>query len=273
VQMNRWIMKPLPEVRYQPTHKRVRALSGNQTFADSNRARLVWEPKRVVPTYAVPEDDLAATVTAGEAVDADEHPVRIEAGGPPVLDPRTGFAVHSCEGEPVTLSMDGIELAGAGFRFADPDLAGYVALDFDAFDTWLEEDEEILGHPRDPFHRVDVRRSSRHVQIEVDGVTVADSTTPSLLFETHMTPRFYMSREDVRLDLLTPTDTRTTCAYKGEASYFAIDVDGAPRDIAWSYEDPLPDAIAIRGLVAFFDERLDLILDGERRPRPVTPWS
>lgn len=273
VKMSSQIMKAFADLRYEPTEKRVRAVSSGHTFADSRRARVVWEPRRIVPTYAVPEDDLNATVRAADAGHADEHPVALAEGGPRVLDPRTPFAVHSCPGEPVSLTAGGVELAGVGFRLADPDLGGYVVLDYAAFDTWLEEDEPIVGHPRDPFHRIDVRQGSRHVQIEVDGLTVADSSRPRLLFETHLPPRFYLPRDDVRLDLLTPTDTRTTCAYKGHASYWATDVDGKRRDVAWTYDNPLPDATEIAGCVAFFDEHVDVVLDGERRPRPVTPWS
>jgi uncharacterized protein (DUF427 family) len=273
VQMSKLIMGSFPELRFEPTDKRVRAVSAGRTFADSRRARLVWEPRRVVASYAVPEEDLAATVEVTVAAEADEHPVVMSAGGPPVLDPRTPFAVHSSDGDPVSLTADGIDLAGAGFRLADPELAGYVVLDFAAFDTWLEEDEPIVSHPRDPFSRIDVRRSSSHVQVEVEGVTVADTTNARLLFETHITPRYYLPREDVHLDLLTPTDTRTTCAYKGHATYWAIEVGGVQRDIAWTYEEPLPDAAAITKHVAFFDEHVDLVVDGERRARPVTPWS
>ncbi len=103
--------------------------------------------------------------------------------------------------------------------------------------------------------------------------TFKKTTNARLLFETHITPRYYLPREDVRLDLLTPTDTRTTCAYKGHATYWAIEVGGVQRDIAWTYEEPLPDAAAITKHVAFFDEHVDVVVDGERRERPVTPWS
>jgi uncharacterized protein (DUF427 family) len=272
-QMTDYIHATLGELRFQPTEKRVRAVRGAHTFVDSSRARLVWEPRRVVPSYAVPEDDIDATIRVDDAGDAEEHPVRLGEGGPPVLDPRTSFAVHSSAGEPVTLSAGAVDLTGAGFRLADPALAGYVVLDFGAFDTWLEEDDPIVGHPRDPFHRIDVRHSSRRVQVEVNGTVTADSSRPLLVFETHLPPRFYLPSDDVQLDLMTPSGTRTTCAYKGHASYWASEADGRHRDIAWSYESPLPDCQEIAGYVAFFDEHTDVILDGERRARPVTPWS
>ena len=146
----------------------------------------------------------------------------------------------------------------------------YVELDFAAFDEWYEEDEPVAGHPRDPFHRVDVRRTARPVRIEVDGEVVAETTRARLLFETSLPTRFYLPREDVRVELQ-PSPKRTHCAYKGEASYWSVDVGGERHeDLAWGYEDPLEDARAITGLIAFWDERVDVIVDGERRERPRT---
>jgi uncharacterized protein (DUF427 family) len=153
---------------------------------------------------------------------------------------------------------------------ADGELAGYVQVDWDAADRWLEEDEEIVGHPRDPFHRIDTRESSRHVVVSLDGEVVAESRKPTLLFETGLPVRYYLPREDVRLDLLGASDERTTCAYKGHASYFGTD---AHPDIAWTYLEPLRDAEQIRGLVAFFNERADITVDGEPQERPATQWS
>jgi uncharacterized protein (DUF427 family) len=154
--------------------------------------------------------------------------------------------------------------------YDDPDLAGRVGVRFDAVDRWLEEEEEILGHPRDVFKRIDVRRSSRHVRVIVDGTVVAESSRPWLLFETGLPVRYYLPREDVRMDLLEPTGSHTLCAYKGRASYFSV---GDEADIAWFYPDPLPDSLAIRDLVAFYNERADIEVDGERLERPATPWS
>jgi uncharacterized protein (DUF427 family) len=153
---------------------------------------------------------------------------------------------------------------------ADENLQGYVLVDWQAADRWLEEDEETVGHPRDPFHRIDIRRSSRHVVVSVEGDVLADSRRPTLLFETGLPVRYYLPREEVRMDVLEPSDRRTTCAYKGHASYFSA--RGAP-DIAWTYPDPLTEAEQIRGLVAFFNERTDVTVDGEQQERPRTQWS
>jgi uncharacterized protein (DUF427 family) len=260
----------LGELRYEPVHKRVRALAGGRTIVDSRRPVLVWEPRRIVASYAFPAEDVHATLKPVGGGAAREHPVRLEAGGPPVLDPRTGFAAHSCSGQPLTVEAGGVTLDGAGFRPEDPDLKDHVILDFAAFDEWLEEAQPIVGHPQDPFHRIDIRLSDSRVQVEVDGVVVADSTAARLLFETAIATRYYLPRADVRMDLLTPSDTRTTCAYKGHAAYWSV---GGQRDVAWAYDEPLSDARDVAGYIAFFNERVDVILDGERQERPVTPWS
>jgi uncharacterized protein (DUF427 family) len=264
----------IPELRVHPVTRRVRAEVDGDMVVDSTRAVLVWEPRRVVPSYAVPAADVAGDLVPFDGPPGEEHPVRLDGESAPVLDPRTPFGVHSCPGRPLTLVAGPATLPGAGFAADDPDLEGYVVLDWDAFTRWLEEDQEVVGHPHDPFDRIDCLRSSRHVVLEQDGVVLADSRRPTLLFETPLPTRYYLPREDVRLDLLEPSDLRTVCAYKGRASYWDAHVgDRVLHGIAWSYEDPLHDALPVRDLVAFFTERLDLVLDGERVERPVTPWS
>jgi uncharacterized protein (DUF427 family) len=240
------------ELRYEPIGRRVRATLGEEPVVDSTRAILVWEPRRVVPTYAVPAEDISA------ALEAAPPPAREEVAG--VLHPGVPFAVHTAAGAPVSVG----DRAGAGFRLADADLAGYVVLDFAAFDAWYEEDEPVRGHPIDPFHRVDIRRTARPVRIELEGELLAATTGARLLFETGLPLRFYVPREDVRV-ALAPAARRTYCPYKGEASYWSA---GAYEHLGWSYEQPLAGAAAIAGLVAFWDERVDVTLDGARRARP-----
>jgi len=268
----------LGELRYEPTAKRIRAKLGEETIVDSDRAMLVWEPRRVVPAYAVPAEDIRAELVACVA------PPPAESGTPvgfalpdvtslPVLDPRVPFGVRSTEGEPVELRVRGGDRSVSGFRPSEPDLSGYVIVDFAGLDTWLEEDDEILSHPRDPFHRVDARSTSRHVQVMLDGQVVADTTRARMVFETLLPVRYYIPREDVLADL-EPSPKRTYCAYKGEASYWSPDVGGrAVEDLIWGYLEPLPDAAELKGYVAFFDEKTDLVLDGTARDRPITPWS
>lgn len=256
------LMAELGSLRYEPIEKRIRATAGDATVVDTTRALLVWEPKRVVPSYAVPDADIAGEVVAGgDGAAEPEQPPML--AGRPVYDPSVPFAVHTAPGEPVTV-------AGAeGFRPAAPELAGYVVLDFKGFDAWYEEDERNFSHPRDPFHRIDIVHSSRHVRVEADDETLAESARPYLLFETGLPPRYYLPPEDVRTDRLAPSDTSTACAYKGHASYWALD----GRDVAWSYPAPLREAAEVTGRIAFFNERVDIVVDGERLERPVTPWS
>jgi uncharacterized protein (DUF427 family) len=241
------------DLRYEPIEKRVRASAGADTLVDTTRAVLLWEPRRICPIYAVPADEIRAELEPAEASHEEV---------PGVLHPGIPFSVHTAAGEPVTVS------GHAGFRLADPELAGYVALDFEAFD-WLEEDDPVRGHPRDPYHRVDVHQTSRRVRIEFDGTLVADSSRARLVFETQLPTRFYLPREDIRVPLR-PSALRTYCPYKGEASYFSFD---GGEDLLWSYEQPLPDATQLTELLGFWDERFDIELDGRRRAEPRSELS
>ena len=213
-------------------------------------------------------------------VDPSPRWIRGERGGETVIDSRRMKMLHQhgmlgryfFPRDDIRLDLlDGVEPveppAGA------PGLDGYVAIPWDALDAWYEEDEQNVAHPRDPFHRIDVLPSSRQVRLELDGQLLAVSSRPVLLFETMLPTRYYLPRADVTAELV-PSSTRTWCAYKGQASYFSASVGGRlVPDIAWSYPDPEHDATRVRDLIAFFDERIDVVLDGERRARPVTPWS
>ena len=212
----------LDTLRYEPTAKRVRVSVGGEPVADTCEARLVWEPRRVVPTYAVPITALTAQlVPAGAesgadraaAGDIDEDVgVRLPAiSSRPILDPTVPFDAHSCAGTAFDVIAGEETGAAAAFRPDDPDLADYVILEFDAFE-WREEDEPVVSHPHDPFGRIDVLRSSRHVRIELDGRLLAESSRPMLLFETLLPVRFYLPREDVavRLEPWTPARAGTT---------------------------------------------------------------
>ena len=159
---------------------------------------------------------------------------------------------------------------GASWGYDDPDLAGRVGIAFTALDRWLEEEVEVVGHPRDPFKRVDVRRSSRHVRVLLDGEAYADCRRPLLVFETGHPVRYYLPPDDVRLDRMARSEKRSLCAYKGEASYWSAP---AAEDVAWLYPDPLPDNAELRDHVAFFGERVDIEVDGELVGRPTTQWS
>lgn len=246
-------------VYWEPSERWVRATKGDVTVVDSRRPVLVWEPGRPVPVYAFPTADvrmdlLRETERAGSP--------RRHAGATRFYD----------------LVLDGETVQAAAWTYPVRELSGHVSFEWsgrDVLDHWYEEDEEVFVHPRDPYKRVDVLPSSRHVQVEIEGTVVADTRRPVLLFETHLPVRYYIPREDVRLDLLTPTGSRTHCPYKGVATeYWSWAGGGDMRpDIAWSYPDPLPAVGIIKDLVAFYDESVDTIVDGERRPRPVSHFS
>ena len=266
----RWHLgQAVPQLGFEPVPVRLRALLDGAPALDTRRAVLVWEPRRIVPVYAVPEGDLLVRV---EPTDPPPGPPDLDAF-PPMLGP-DGFEPHTTPGTIVDLVAAGRRVVRAGFRPDDPDLAGLVVLDFAAFDGWLAEDEELVGHAHDPFKRIDVLRCGCRVEVGLDGTVLASTDRALVLLETHLPVRYYVPGEDVAGTLLTPSRTRSTCAYKGTATYLST-ADGEPggRDIAWTYRRPLDDALRVRDHVAFWNERTDLRVDGELQRRPVTPWS
>ncbi|GAA4197345.1 DUF427 domain-containing protein [Microbispora amethystogenes] len=239
-------------VRVEPTAKRVRVYVEGLPVADTTRALLVWEGP-YYPTYYFPAEDVR--------MDA------LKATGETRHSPSRGDApVHDVAGRP-----------GAALVYGDDapleEIRGHVRFDWDAMDNWFEEDEEVFVHARDPYTRVDVLASSRHVRVEVGGVTVADSRSPRVLFETGLPPRYYLPKTDVRLDLLRPSETVTRCPYKGRAEYWSVGEDEPGRDLVWSYPTPLPESQKIAGLVAFYDEKVDVYIDGVLQPRPKTKFA
>lgn len=244
-------------VRVEEGAKRVRVLFAGRHIADTTHPTLVWE-RPYYPTYYLPLD----------AVDRD---VLVDAGETAHSPSRGDAAVHD-----VVLGDRTAE--GAALVYGDdaaiPELHDTVRLDWAAMDAWFEEDEQVYVHPRDPYTRIDVIPSSRHVRVEIDGVTVADSPRPVLLFETSLPTRFYLPKTDVRMDLLTPTDHTTMCPYKGTAEYYAVEVNGTRHDnIVWWYRHPTRESAPIAGLVCFYNERVDLFVDGESQERPTTQFS
>jgi uncharacterized protein (DUF427 family) len=265
----------LPRLRHEPTRKRVRATVAGEVVVDSTEAVLVWEPYRIVPAYAVPPEHIRGELVLAAGSPAPGEPAGFRLpDGRTVLDPSVPFSVHSTEGEPLSLRTPAETRHDVAFRPADPDLDGLVVLDMAGFDAWFEEDEQVHGHARDPFNRIDVLPSSRAVRIELDGTVLAESARAQLLIEHPILPvRTYMPAEDVRVPLR-PSATRTRCPYKGEARYWSLNVDGRPfEDVAWTYEAPRDEVARIAGLVCFFDERVDVSVDGQGSERPRSPWS
>ena len=243
-------------IRIEPGAKRVRAYLGGQVVADSARPVLVWELP-YYPTYYFPLADVRA-----ELLDADD-----------------GVAHSPSRGDARTLGVRAgkNEAPGAALRYQDSpieELRDLIRLDWEAMDAWFEEDEQVFTHPRDPYTRVDILPSSRHVRVDMDGVTVAESTSPRLLFETGLPARYYLPKTHVRLDLLIPTDTVSHCPYKGQAEWWSVRVgEQVYDDLAWSYPTPLPESQKIAGLIAFYNEKVDIYLDGELQERPSTKFS
>jgi uncharacterized protein (DUF427 family) len=236
--------------------KRVRAYLGGQLIVDSTKVKNVWE-KPYYPTYYFPLDDVTkdALVADGETR---KSPSRGVADLYTVKGPRRSTA-------------------NGAYVYPEPlvsELEGMVAFRWDAVDHWFEEDEEVFVHPRDPYTRIDILPSSRRVTIEIDGVQVADTTNAVMLFETGLPTRYYIPKTDVRLDLLVPTDTATSCPYKGTARYWSVLADGTTHsDIVWGYDTPLPESSRIAGLVSFYNEKVDVYLDGEFQETPKTKFS
>lgn len=264
----------LPLLRFVPTPKRVRVRLGGRPVADSTRAVLLWEPQRVVPSYAVPREDVMAGLEDVEPAPPPAYrAITFRADGPEVLTPSVPFAVHTAEGRGLSVRIGDDVAEGAAFALDDADLGGYVVFDFEAFD-WLEEDQPLVGHPRDPMHRIDVCPSSRQIRIEHRGTVLAESNEARLLFEgTFPMPRYYLPRRALRVPLV-PGRLTTTCAYKGHATHWTAETDrGRLADIAWSYEQPEHDAEGVKGYISFYTERLDVLVDGHPAERVHTPWS
>jgi uncharacterized protein (DUF427 family) len=263
------LAQAVAQLSFEPVPVRLRAFLDGDLALDTQDGVLVWEPRRIVPVYAVPERDLLLAV---ESTDPPPEPPDLDAF-PPMLGPDS-FEPHTTQGTIVDLVSATGRVERAGFRPDDPDLAGLVVLDFLAFDRWLAEDEGLVGHPHDPFKRIDILSCHRRVEISLGEAVLASTDNALLLLETHLPIRYYIPPDDVQSSMLTPSDTRSTCAYKGHATYVST-ADGRPegRDIGWTYRRPLDDALRVRDHVAFWNERTDIRLDGELQRRPVTPWS
>jgi uncharacterized protein (DUF427 family) len=243
-------------VRVEQGAKRVRAYLGGEPVADTTRPLLVWE-KPYYPTYYFPTAD-----------------VRTELLAP---DDRIAHSPSRGDGQLFTVTAGRKQAAGAALLYQQSpfdELRDAIRLDWDAMDAWFEEDEQVFTHPRDPYTRVDILPSSRHIRVEVDGVTVAESAKPTLLFETGLPVRYYLPKTHVRLDLLEPNDTVSHCPYKGQAEYWSIRTgDTIHPGLAWSYPTPLPESQKIAGLISFYNEKVDIYLDGVLQERPKSKFA
>ena len=242
-------------VHTEPSMKRVRTFLCGNLVADSAQPTLVWE-KPYYPTYYFPSGDIRAELIA--TGQTEHSPSR---GDGHVYDVKVGTAVAT----------------GAALRYPESpleQLRDLVRLDWSAMTEWLEEDEPVYTHPRDPYTRVDILTSSRHVRVAVDGITLADSHQPRILFETGLPSRYYLPLSDFRMDLLHPSATETHCPYKGTATYWSVQAgERVYDDYVWMYRFPLPESQKIAGLASIYNERVDIYIDEALQQRPRTHFS
>jgi uncharacterized protein (DUF427 family) len=243
---------------FEDSPRWVRVMFGGETIADSRRVKLLHETGHL-PVYYFPTEDVRM-----ELLEESDHKTRC-----PFKGEATYWSVKV--GDRVS------ENAVWGYPEpvdSAPPIAGYLAFYWPMMDHWYEEDEEVFVHPRDPYHRVDILESSRRVRVRVNGEVVAETERPRIMFETGLPPRYYIPSEDVREDVLVGSQKTTRCPYKGVASYWSVEAGGERvEDLIWSYPEPIPEAAKIEGHLAFFNERVDLEVDGEKQERPKTQWS
>jgi uncharacterized protein (DUF427 family) len=248
------LIVPVNHIERAP--RRVRAFLGGALVLDTTRALYVWEwPK--YPQYYIPLADVNPEVLVDES-----RPEHLSRGSAMRHGLRAGEV--SRQGVAHVYGEDALE-----------GLAGTVRFEWDALDAWFEEDEEVFVHPRNPYARVDALRSTRGVRVELDGVLLAESSCPVMVFETGLPTRYYLDRTAVRFEYLEPTDTVTSCPYKGKTSgYWSVRVgEQLYPDLAWAYDFPTRALSPIAGLIAFYNEKVDVTVGGERLARPETHFS
>lgn len=255
---NQTIEGPAHTLYWEPSPKRVRVEVAGEIIADSTRVKLLHETG-LTPVYYFPEEDVRDDV-----LEASDHHTHC---------PFKGDASY----HHVVVGDRRIE--NAAWYYPEPldetpPIQGHIAFYWDKMDRWFEEAEEVGVHPRDPYHRIDVVGSDRHVEVIVDGETIAESDRPVMLFETGLPPRFYLPLEDVRSELLQDSDHHSECPYKGTASYHSVKTgEDLHEDLVWYYPEPRSEVAGIAGLLSFYNEKVDLIVDGEPWERPVTRFS
>lgn len=255
--MKTYATRTQKEVGFEPSLKWVRVRFGNEYVADSKRAHLLIPGG--IPFYYFPRADVRMDLL--EPSHHRQHSEylgdafywNVRAGG------RTAENAAWSYPEPVSASLD---------------LSGFIAFVWDKMDGWFEEAEEVFVHPHDPYHRIDTLQSTRQIKVVIMDKVVAESPSPVLLFETGLPVRYYLPKLDVRLPLLEPSGRISGCAYKGQAQYYSVRIrDSIVKDICWYYRYPNSPMSQIANRVAFFNERVDLYVDGEKQPRPATMWS
>jgi uncharacterized protein (DUF427 family) len=243
-------------VRVEPGQKRVRAVIAGKVVAQSDNPVMVWE-KPYYPTYYFPAADVDTSLLAPSG-ETNRSPSR-----------------GTSELYNIEVGNEQRPHAAAWYKETPvEEIANHIRLDWDSMDNWYEEEEEVYVHARDPYSRIDILPSSRHIRIEVDGVTVADSRQPRLLFETGLPTRYYLPKGDVNMELLTDSDLVTSCPYKGDANYYNVTVgDTTHENIVWWYRNPVEESSRIAGYVSFYNEKVDIYVDGELEQKPKTVFA
>ena len=246
------------QVRIEDSPRRVRVFVDHVAIADSRGVKLLFETDHL-PVYYFPRADVRQDLL--------------------VPTSQTTHCPYKGDARYWSIQVGNRLIENAAWNYPSPipscpEIGDLVAFYWDKVDAWYEEDEEVFVHPRDPYHRVDILESSRHVRIAINGVEVADTRRPRLLFETGLPTRYYIHPLDVRRDLLQPSQTWTRCPYKGIASYWSVAASGEVfTDVAWSYRAPIAESTKLTGLICFYNEKVDVIVDGEPQERPTTRWS
>jgi uncharacterized protein (DUF427 family) len=245
---------PVDHVEHVP--RRIRATLAAQTVFDTTRALYVWESANY-PQYYVPLADVDQTLLVDEG-----HPQQVHRGA---------TRLHA-------LQVGDLVRPGAARVYGQatvPELSDTVRFDWPSLDHWYEEDEEVYVHPRNPYTRVDALRSIRSVRVSLEGVELASSSSPVMVFETGLPTRYYLNPTEVHWEHLIATSTVSACPYKGETTgYWSVKVgDTVHDDLAWTYQFPTRQLLPITGLVAFYNEKVDIELDGRPLRRPVTHFS
>ena len=249
-------------MRTEPIDKWVRAYVDDVAVVDSRDPLLFWEDHFPVPSYAFPDGDVRSDLLT-------------ESRGAPPSEPFF-FLPQGPVSRWFDLTVGDRTVPHAAWVRDAPELAGRLVLSWQpgVLDRWLEEDEQVAGHPRDPHKRVEAIASSRHVVVELDGVRLADSSRPVLLFETDLPTRYYLPVDDVDLAALEATAHTSHCPYKGVADrYWSVAGHPDAVDVVWSYAAPKPAVAAVAGLLAFYNELVDITVDGVPQVRPVSPFS
>jgi uncharacterized protein (DUF427 family) len=246
----------VPVNHIEAVPRRVRAVLAGRVVVDTTAAVYMWEWANY-PQFYIPVADIDPSVLIDE-----EHTQKLSRGSARLYGLRVGDITR--QGALRVYAEDALE-----------GLAGRARFEWDALDAWYEEDEQVFVHPRNPYTRVDALRSTRRVRVEVDGVVLAESSSPVMVFETGLPTRYYLNRTEVDLTHLVPSDTVTACPYKGVTSgYWSVRIgDTSYPDLAWVYDFPTRELQPIAGLIAFYNEKVDTFLDGTLLERPVTHFS